>query len=391
MDYRNERDALRGRVEGLEQELDEAKRQLSEARRREGEAQVSQAEAVRLARLEATMPQAEALIHRFRRELSVVKDMQAAHPPAAQATEKESSDAPVIEPARTSPGRSVAVPLVLATLVAWALLGVGFGIRHWAQHRHPDVRAVDAPPAATVASIEVVVPPSVVASQSAPVDAASCHVTLSLTAQGDHPSPFDEARRIAVDADGSAYVADKTGRIQRFDRDGKPTGAFLAETTSKPHGPLSTDIGLVEGLAVDHEGHVVVSVGYDVVFHDATTGRVLTKVPHTYPSTCFRDVTPARHGKLLVWSACTDSNRYEIVEMTTHGGVLATFPEGPIGSTTRPARWPSTRRATSTLRTCTRIRSTCSTRAGRRSRASAASAAPDRSSSTRCADSSSAR
>jgi hypothetical protein len=81
MDYRNERDALRGRVEALEEELEDARRELSEARRREGEEQGSREEAARIARLEAAMPDAEALIQRLRGDLSAVTRLQEAHRP----------------------------------------------------------------------------------------------------------------------------------------------------------------------------------------------------------------------------------------------------------------------------------------------------------------------
>jgi chromosome segregation ATPase len=65
MDYRNERDALRGRVEGLEQELDDAKRELQG--RQGGD------NAARAARLEARIAEADRLIRRLRGELSALR------------------------------------------------------------------------------------------------------------------------------------------------------------------------------------------------------------------------------------------------------------------------------------------------------------------------------
>jgi hypothetical protein len=91
MDYRDERDALRGRVERLEQELAEAQSELAEARRREGEAvaEGSRAEAARLERLTAALPEAEGLVQRLRRELATVEAMRAAHEVPAPEKEAE--------------------------------------------------------------------------------------------------------------------------------------------------------------------------------------------------------------------------------------------------------------------------------------------------------------
>ncbi len=64
MDYRNERDALRGRVEGLEQQLEEA--------RRDARARQDGQDTARLAQIRAEIAEAEALIHRIRGELSAL-------------------------------------------------------------------------------------------------------------------------------------------------------------------------------------------------------------------------------------------------------------------------------------------------------------------------------
>src|SRR6185437_14390555 len=99
MDYRNERDALRGRVERLEQELEDARRALTEARRREGaaEADGARAERERLQRLEAAMPEAEALIQRLRRELAAVEGMHVARQPAVQEQNAGGDEAPELK------------------------------------------------------------------------------------------------------------------------------------------------------------------------------------------------------------------------------------------------------------------------------------------------------
>jgi hypothetical protein len=129
MDYRNERDALRGRVERLEQELSDARRELAEARRREGEAAAegSRAEAERLARLEAALPEAEALIQQLRRELSAVEAMR------AEPATDDGSEEPAGQPDRARAASRISraddlavaayIPLAAAAaLVAWGAL-----------------------------------------------------------------------------------------------------------------------------------------------------------------------------------------------------------------------------------------------------------------------------
>jgi sugar lactone lactonase YvrE len=152
-------------------------------------------------------------------------------------------------------------------------------------------------------------------------------VTLSLDKEGGGPGAFDDPRYIATDTKGMVYVADKTNRVQRFDTSGTLVSTFRPETTNQPHGPASDDIGTVQGLAVDARGRAWVSIGYDLVAYDASTGKTLLKVPHRYPHTCYRDITIDQTGQMFVVSACTDPNVYAIVKFDANGHTLATFPE----------------------------------------------------------------
>jgi hypothetical protein len=73
MDYRDERDALRGRVENLEQELEEAQRALG--------SQHVDDKAARIAQLEQQLADAQALLREVGRELSAVKGTGEMPPP----------------------------------------------------------------------------------------------------------------------------------------------------------------------------------------------------------------------------------------------------------------------------------------------------------------------
>src|SRR5262249_55001321 len=71
MDYRDERDALRARVESLERQLEEARR---DARAREA------GDPVRVAQIQAQTAEAEALLHRIRGEILALGGASGASP-----------------------------------------------------------------------------------------------------------------------------------------------------------------------------------------------------------------------------------------------------------------------------------------------------------------------
>ncbi len=106
MDYRDERDALQGRVGNLEQALGEARRELDA---RSGDGTVE-----RVADLERRLAEAQGLLQEIRRELSEVKGTLAA-PPDARAT------APSPSPDRT---RAVAAALFLAAAAVVAIAAI---------------------------------------------------------------------------------------------------------------------------------------------------------------------------------------------------------------------------------------------------------------------------
>jgi hypothetical protein len=139
MDYRNERDALRGRVERLEQELDEARRELAEARRREGaaEADGARAERERLQRLEAAMPEAEALIQRLRRELAAVERLHAQGRPAVQEKKGGRGEEPAagLSKAPRRGSSKAAAAIVAVTLVAGVALSIVSAVGSRTKHR----------------------------------------------------------------------------------------------------------------------------------------------------------------------------------------------------------------------------------------------------------------
>jgi uncharacterized Zn finger protein (UPF0148 family) len=152
--------------------------------------------------------------------------------------------------------------------------------------------------------------------------------TVTLTLSGGDAGSFEDPRYVAVDPKGFTYVAEKSGRVQRFDADGKGLSSFRAETTNGPHGSNSTDITIPQGMAADRKGRVWVSIGYDLTAYDGASGKQVARVPHRFPSTCFRNIT-ITPGGMVVRSACTDKDVYALVRMDADGHTLATFPLSP--------------------------------------------------------------
>lgn len=74
------------------------------------------------------------------------------------------------------------------------------------------------------------------------------HITV-IGSRGTAPGHFTKPRSLVCDREDNVYVADMTGRIQKF----SPSGEFLLQWQMP-----QTDLGKPKGLCVDREGHVVV-------------------------------------------------------------------------------------------------------------------------------------
>ena len=85
--------------------------------------------------------------------------------------------------------------------------------------------------------------------------------------RGVAPGQFNKPRSLVCDRDDNLYVADMTGRIQKFDAEGR----WLLQWQMP-----QTDLGKPKGMALDPEGNIiVVEPHYQRVNHFTTTGRLI--------------------------------------------------------------------------------------------------------------------
>ncbi len=90
-----------------------------------------------------------------------------------------------------------------------------------------------------------------------------------LGSRGNAPGQFVKPRSIAIDRDDNIYVCDMTGRIQKFDPDGKYLLQWQMPEIKR---------GRPKGMACDHEGNiVVVEPHYSRINHFTPEGRLVSQ------------------------------------------------------------------------------------------------------------------
>jgi ABC-type Fe3+ transport system permease subunit/DNA-binding beta-propeller fold protein YncE len=87
--------------------------------------------------------------------------------------------------------------------------------------------------------------------------------------RGSGPGQFQKPRSLAIDREDNLYVADMTGRIQKF----SPTGQFLLSWQMP-----QTDLGRPKGMCLDSAGNVIViEPHYSRVNHFDAQGKLLSQ------------------------------------------------------------------------------------------------------------------
>lgn len=186
---------------------------------------------------------------------------------------------------------------------------------------------VSAPPAAPKAELPPAAPlPTVTPPPAAPARPVP---RVRFGGEGTGEGRFSHVKALAVAADGTVYVGDRTQRIQAFDATGGLLRTLTVSTTRKATGPLDQDITEIEGLAATRDGKLWVSIGYDLVRIDATTGKVEHTTKGPTGRTCFRDLAIDPRGELHARSACTNTNRYALVHLDAKGRELHRYEDPP--------------------------------------------------------------
>ena len=139
---------------------------------------------------------------------------------------------------------------------------------------------------------------------------------LSFGSEGIGPGNFNDARSIAVDAEGRIYVGEYSGgRIQVFD----PSGKFLTQWTADRKMPL-------RGMSADRRGTVYVVQSGTIKRYEGTTGKDLGALA----AGGYDDVTTTADGGLVAfsWQA-----RDDITRLDSSGRVTKTIRAAISGQT----------------------------------------------------------
>lgn len=208
--------------------------------------------------------------------------------------------------------------LSLATLAAVLLRG--------SPAAPPTPQAVQAAPQEAMPAPPTPRPPAVTPPPPAPARPVP---RVRFGGEGTGEGRFSHVKALAVAADGTVYVGDRTQRIQAFDATGTLLRTLTVSTQRKPTGPLDGDITEIEGLAATRDGKLWVSIGYDLVRIDATTGKVEHTTKGPTGRTCFRDLAISPRGELHARSACTTTNAYALVHLDAKGRELHRYADPP--------------------------------------------------------------
>jgi streptogramin lyase len=134
-------------------------------------------------------------------------------------------------------------------------------------------------------------------------------------AQGSGPGQLDDARYVAIDAEGNLWTADyQDGRVQQFD----PSGKFL-QLIQVP--PDDNDYTLIEGLVADLKGNLYVTRGGDILKYSIADGSLVKTFPGKFPNTRYQALAvDAQNNLYAVHSTASDN---AVIKLSPDGKQLA--------------------------------------------------------------------
>jgi sugar lactone lactonase YvrE len=143
---------------------------------------------------------------------------------------------------------------------------------------------------------------------------AFAELLLEFGGEGSGPGLFEDARYLAVDRDGNAYVAEfDEGVVQRFDADG--TFGWLVNVEPDDQGYTT-----IEGLAVDLNGNLYVARRGDILVLDAASGEQTNVIPGSFPDTWYgRLAVDASNNLYALHNTASDD---ELIRLSAAGEIV---------------------------------------------------------------------
>jgi sugar lactone lactonase YvrE len=159
---------------------------------------------------------------------------------------------------------------------------------------------------------EVVEVPGLPQAKSAP---GFAEIVQEFGTKGSGPGQLDDARYVALDADGNLWTADyQDGRVQQFD----PSGKFL-QLVQVPAD--KNDNTLIQGLAADLKGNLYVTRGGDILKYSVADGSLVKIFPGKFPSTRYQALAvDAQNNLYAIHSTASDN---AVIKLNPDGKQLA--------------------------------------------------------------------
>ena len=223
----------------------------------------------------------------------------------------------VVEATKT--GRNIGC-IIVAVVLLLTIGAIGFGVfasqsaitsvqsvLEEVQVQRPDMPNVQA-------TINAIDPGAADVPQARPTPAFA-QIVQEFGTKGSGPGQMDDARYVALDAQGNIWTADyQDGRVQQFD----PSGKFL-QLIQVP--PDTNDYTLIQGLAADLKGNLYVSRGGDILKYNIADGSLLATFAGQFPNTRYQALAvDAQNNLYAVHSTASDN---AVIKLNPDGKQLA--------------------------------------------------------------------
>lgn len=219
----------------------------------------------------------------------------------------------------TKAGRNMGC-IIVAVVLLLTIAAIGFGVfasqsaitsvqsvLEEVQVQIPDMPNVQA-------TINAIDPGAADVPQARPTPAFA-QIVQEFGTKGSGPGQMDDARYMALDAQGNIWTADyQDGRVQQFD----PSGKFL-QLIQVP--PDTNDYTLIQGLAADLKGNLYVSRGGDILKYNIADGSLLATFAGRFPNTRYQALAVDVQNNLYAVHSTASDNA--VIKLNPDGKQLA--------------------------------------------------------------------